>query len=327
MNTSIVTKKYQLFSIVILFGLISVLGVITIVNTIPSVSALLTTSSYLEQVQANYDSNYNQRNLWSLGNNIQEGDYYSYKICNDDYITQIIYPYHCYQINLEFVKILTSYKGKVWVVQGNFTILDTTLGTTLDTILDNTPNTSQPMIFLIDSTTFDVTTDPFNVDLGNSIQNTLFSLSTHGVQSLSIGTIWGEIDSYFTNTIPFEIKNKQTIPVSHTSVVTNVVTSVNGTVDTSIVNSIVTEVVTSIVTNLETSVLSYDIIIPSNIYLHESFPFPLKAVMYSPHIIYPHPKELYYFELLDYSNEYSNYYSRDYGFNDSVSIIGELEIK
>jgi len=210
------------------------------------------TIPYLEQVQANYD-NYNN-SLWSLGNGIAEGDYFQYKICNDDTIQQRIYPYHCYEINLEFVTILTSYNGDVWVVQGNLI----------------TPDISQQMIFLINPDTFQVSTDKLNVDLGNSISDTIFSLSSYGVQSLSIGTVWDEIDSYFTNKIPLEIKNKQSIQIF------------NGTI--------------------ETSVLSYDIVIPSNIYLHNDFPFPLKAVTYSPNIIYPEPQEEYYFELLEFGN-------------------------
>jgi len=203
------------------------------------------------------------RDTWSLGNNIQKGDYYSYKICLDDKMYQKIYPYHCYDISLEFVTILTSYTGDVWVVQGNLT----------------TPHTSEQMIFLIDTDNFKVSTDKLNVDLGNSIQNTIFSLSIYGEKSLSIGTVWDSIDSYFTNKIPLEIKNKQTIQVQ--------TKSLNGT----------------IVTNVETSVLSYDVVVPSNIYLHNDFPFPLKSKLYSPNIIYPEPQELYYFELLEYRSE------------------------
>jgi len=185
----ITTTRYQLFfSIFILFVIGTVLGTITGV-IVPSVSAL----SYLEQVQANYDS-YNN-SLWSLGNNLAERDYYSYKICNDDIMYQKIYPYHCYDISLEFVTILESYKGKVWIVQGNLT----------------TPDVTQQMIFLIDTDTFEIQTDKLNVDLGNSISNTIFSLSIYGEKSLSTGTVWDYLDSYYTNKIPLEIKNKQTI--------------------------------------------------------------------------------------------------------------------
>jgi len=226
-----------------------------IIITIPSVSA----SSYLDMVQSNYDK---LDDKWSLGNGIAEGDYYEYKICNDDIMYQIIYPYHCYTISLEFVTILTSWNSDVWVVQGNLTIGDTT------------PEISQPMIFLIDIDTFKVNTDILHKDVGASLENTIFSLSQYGEKSLSIGEQWDEIDSYYTNKIPLEIKNKQSIQI------------LNGT--------------------LETSVLSYDIIIPSNVYLHKDFPFPLKAKLYSPNIIYPEPQELYYFELLEFGNFLKN---------------------
>ncbi len=259
------TRKYLiLFSIFVL----SLLGTILVtIATTPNVSAISMNYSnydYLEQVKANYD-NYND-SLWSLGDNIAEGDYYSYKICNDDMMYQIIYPYHCYIISLEFVKLLESHTGDTWIVQSYLTIG----GGTID-------NSTSPLILLIDPISFDVSTNPFNKKLGASIQNTIFSLSQYGEKSLSIGEVWDEIDSYYTNKIPLEIKNKQTIQISHTSI--------NGT----------------IVTSMEVSVLSYDIIIPSNTYLHNDFPFPLKSKLYSPNIIYPEPQELYYFELLEYS--------------------------
>ncbi len=292
--------------------------VVTIVDTIPF---LVYGDSYLDQVKKNYEQS--QLSNWSLGNNITEGDYYKYKICNDSIISQIIYPHHCYEISLEFVVQLESYQGKVWVVQGNFTIPDTIDYTILYSTLGTIDDTSESMIFLIDTDTFTVYSR-FHKELGVSLENTIFSLSTYGVQSLSIGTIWDEIDSYFTNKIPLEIKNKQTIQIPQKIKLVGV----NGIVHPSIV--------TSIVTNIETSVLSYNIIVPSNVYLHESFPFPLKAKLYSPNIIYPHPKELYYFELLDYSRVDSNYnsnhdsnqYSREFeNFSENNTIQEELGVK
>jgi len=191
------TRKHHLLFIPIL--MITVL--ISIVTMVPSVSAI----SYLDQVKANYD-NYND-SLWSLGNNLAEGDYYSYKICNDDIMYQKIYPYHCYEISLEFVKILESYKGDTWIVQSYLTIGDT-IGNTIGDPIEN--NTS-PLILLIDPISFDVSTDQFNKKIGASLENTIFSLSLYGEKSLSIGEQWDEIDSYYTNKIPLEIKNKQTI--------------------------------------------------------------------------------------------------------------------
>lgn len=119
-NTKIDTRKYLLLFPIVVSIILSIL----VMSSPDPNSSLFAYGesyyqlSYLEQVKQNYD-NYNN-SLWSLGNNIQEGDYYSYKICNDsnynDTMYQVIYPYHCYIINLEFVTILTSYTGDVWVV-------------------------------------------------------------------------------------------------------------------------------------------------------------------------------------------------------------------
>lgn len=228
-----------------------------------------------------YDDVINNQKItnWSVGDNIQEGDYFVYKICNEDTIHQIIYPYHCYEISLEFVKLLESHTGDTWVVQSYFTVgntIDYTIGGTIgDTIVNS--NSTSPLILLIDPYTFHITTDPFNKKIGESIQNTIFSLSQYKEKSLSIGTVWDEIDSYYTNKIPLEIKNKQTIQIPNSNYPSNYPSNYN---------------------TLEVSVLSYDIVIPSNTYLHNDFPFPLKSKMYSPNVIYPEPQELYYFELL-----------------------------
>jgi len=201
---------------------------------------------YFDKVNQKYESS-----LWKLGENIQEGDTYEYKICSDSnydrIISQIIHPNHCYTISLEFVTILESYKGMVWVVQGNFTIPSTILGTT--------PEISNQMILLINPDTFQVSTDKLNVNLGSSLENTIFSLSIHGKKSLSTGTIWGMIPSYFTNDIPLEIKRHQII-------------------DTPI-------------GEIDSIVLGYDIIEESNYYISKNIPFPVRAEILSPHIIFP----------------------------------------
>ncbi len=100
-------------SIVLLSIVVTIVSSVVLVS-IPSVYG--STTTHLDQVNQNYESS-----LWKLGGTIQEGDTYQYKICSDKTILQVIYPYHCYNIELEFVNILESYKGKVWVVQGNFT--------------------------------------------------------------------------------------------------------------------------------------------------------------------------------------------------------------
>ena len=202
----------------------------------------------------------NDELMWKLGDNIQKGDVYEYKICSDRIIFQVIYPYHCYNMELEFVTILESYKGKVWVVQGNFT----------------TPDISNQMILLINPDTFQVDTDLLNVDLGNSLENTIFSLSVYGDKSVSIGKQWDTIPSYFTNDVPLEIKRHELI-------------------DTKI-------------GIIDTMVLGYDVIQQFNYYISD-LSFPVKASIFSPNIIFPHPIEEYWYELEYYSNklDYTSY--------------------
>lgn len=213
------------------------------------------TPSDSDHIIQHYDSS-----LWGVGNNLKEGDSYEYKICGDKTISQVIHPYHCYNIELDFVTILESYKGKVWVVQGNFTTLEI----------------NRSMILFINPDTFQVDTDLLNVDLGNSLENTIFSLSVYGDKSVSIGKQWGMIPSYFTNDVSLEIKRQELI-------------------DTKI-------------GIISTMVLGYDVIQQSNYYISD-LPFPVKASIFSPNIIFPEPVEEYWYELEYYSNklDYTSY--------------------
>lgn len=199
-----------------------------------------------------YVMSHENTEFWSIGNNLNDGDFYHYEICNDDSMSQKIYPYHCYEITLEFIKVLQSFKGYSWIVQGHITF----------------GNNTNSMILLVDPYTFEVTTDPLNVDVGNSLEKTIFSLSKYGKKSLSIGSVWDNIDSYFTNKIPIEIKSDSLYHVSNMTVTTQV--------------------------------LSYDVIVPSETLINFNFPFPLYSDNYSPHIIFPEPKQEYYYELLDF---------------------------
>ena len=262
--------------VVIIKSVILLTVILLSVTVLFATSATFVTSAYghftpedSEHIVQHYDE-LNDKLMWKLGGTIQEGDLYQYIICSDKTISQIIYPYHCYNIELEFVTILESYNGEVWVVQGNFT----------------TPDINRSMILLIDPTTFKVTTDKLNIDLGNSLENTIFSLSQYGEKSLSIGAVWGMVPSYFTNDVPLEIKKQKLIDTKL------------GVIDSKI--------------------LGYDVIVQSNYYLSENYPFPVKASIFSPNIIFPESVVEYWFELEEYSNEITpvqfeeEYESREY---------------
>ena len=209
-------------------------------NTIPS--------SYQDQISQKY-----QDSLWRIGKNLSENDSYHYKICNDKSMFQEIYPYHCYDIELTFLKVLESYKDRSWVVQGHLGIGDKTTS----------------MILLINENTFEVTSDKLNIQLARSLENTIFSLSQYGDSSLTVGTQWDQLDSYFTNKVPLEIKRH--------------------------------EIVDSEIGIIDTVLLGYDMVVPSNYFISEDFAFPVRALLYSPHIIFPEPVPLFHYELVGYS--------------------------
>ncbi len=117
-------------------------------------------------------------------------------------------------------------------------------------------------------------TDRLNVDLGESLENTIFSLSQYGKSSLSTGTVWGIIPSYFTNDVPLEVKRQEPIdtPIGF----------------------------------IDTFVLGYDVIVQSNYYISDEYSFPVRALILSPQIIFPEPIELFYYELVSFSNKNSD---------------------
>ncbi len=53
---------------------------------------------------------------WHLGKGLTPGDQFTYKICDMILIIPES-PDHCYQISLEFVDILKSPHGDVWIIQ------------------------------------------------------------------------------------------------------------------------------------------------------------------------------------------------------------------
>lgn len=241
-------ENFTIDLVMIVYVIVMVIcGSIMIILLIPNVSAY---SNHYDEVMDN------QNNVsWSVGDNLNEGDYFHYTICNDELMSQIIWPYHCYDVKLTFISILESYKGNTWLVQGYLIVNE---------------NVS-PMILFVNPYTFEVSTDPLNVNLGESLENTIFSLSKYGEKSLSIGTVWDSIDSYFTNKINLEIKSKTILSIQNNTI--------------------------------PVSVLSYDIIKPSVTHISTDYPFPLFSEIYSPQIIFPEPKELLYYKLVEYYNK------------------------
>lgn len=226
--------------------LLAIISIISII-AIPSVSGNLQDERQLLF--------YNNNDNWGIGDDLIEGDYFEYRICGENLATKVITPHHCFDVQLTFVAIMESSQGMVWVVQGMYSDVVNT----------------RYMIFQIDTETFEIITDSSNRELGWIIEDTIFSLSQYKSKSLTIGTQWGDIDSYFTQSVPFEIKREQQLIINNST--------------------------------YNTSVLGYDVVIESNIFIDNNLPFPIKGEVYSPRIIYPNPELSYYYELMDYSTK------------------------
>lgn len=145
----------------------------------------------------------------------------------------------------------------------------------------NNHSVTEYMIFQINPETFEVYSDKLNFELANSLENTIFSLSKYSDKSLTVGNVWDKIDSYFTNLIPLEIKRQQ--------------------------------IVITPFGDVEVFVLGYDVIEESNYMIDSSLAFPIRGNVYSPHLIFPEPQELFYYDLISYSDIYhDDFYDSSY---------------
>ena len=230
--------------------------------------------TFEEQVNSNYQST-----LWGVGANLKDGDSYTYKIC-DNSLPRTVIDSHCYEIELYFSEILQSWRGPVWIVQGILNYEDT-----------NNHTITKYMIFQINPEIFEVYPDRLNFELANSLEKTIFSLSKYSNKSLTVGTLWDDIDSYFTNSVPLEIKRQQ-----------NTITPFG---------------------DVETFVLGYNVVEESNYMIDDSLAFPIKGDVYSPHLIFPEPQQLFYYDLISYSNSYSDSYSDNF-YDSSYNELNEL---
>mgnify|MGYP006417443289 CR=1 FL=1 len=179
--------KKLIYCTILLTGILS-LTVPMVVNS----SEAMSFDSYYSQISEKH-----QKSLWDVGDNLDEGDYFSYRIC-DGTIPETFISSHCYNIQLTFVSLLESSNGSVWIVQGILT----------------TSTEERFLILHIDPDTFEVDSDVMNLDLAESLEKTIFSLASYKNKSLKIGNVWDSIDSYFTNDVSLEIKKSESVQFS-----------------------------------------------------------------------------------------------------------------
>ena len=135
---------------------------------------------------------------WHLGKELVPGDHFTYKVCDMILIIPES-PDHCYQISLEFVDILKSPHGDVWVVQAT---------------MDHQDKKTYS-IFQISATTFDITTDGTSISYANSVSRTIFWIGKFANEldqrPLAVGKSWGKVATYTAPATELVVRDTQVI--------------------------------------------------------------------------------------------------------------------
>ena len=126
---------------------------------------------------------------WRLGENLEAGDSYTYKVCNSIHAAEATYPDPCYTLRMDFVHRMVHHAyGPVWVIDVGFDGKSTVM------LLDYDTMTVRP-------------TSAWDVWLADSVQNTVLHLAPYGEQGLEVGSYWGKIDAYFYS-VPLSITSR-----------------------------------------------------------------------------------------------------------------------
>jgi hypothetical protein len=135
---------------------------------------------------------------WYLGKGLGPGSLFAYKVC-DMTLTIPESPDPCYHISLEFIDVLKSSHGDVWVVQA---------------VIDH-QNKRAHSIFQISPTTFDITTDGTSIPYSDSVLRTIFWIgkfaNEFGQKPLTVGKSWGKVATYTAPNTEFVVRNDEII--------------------------------------------------------------------------------------------------------------------
>lgn len=122
--------------------------------------------------------------MWYLGKGIQEGDQYTFSICDNQYFADQEY---CYSVKLIFVGLYDSPYGKQWIVSSQLNDGEQVINS----------------VMRISDIDFKIRTDPESANIAKSFENTIFSIGKYAneqnPQSLKLGKTWDVIDSYYGN--------------------------------------------------------------------------------------------------------------------------------
>jgi len=135
---------------------------------------------------------------WYLGKGLGPGEVFTYKVC-DMILILPESPDHCYQISLQFIDILKSPHGDVWIVQA---------------VVDHQDRKTYA-IFQVSATTFDITTDGTSIPYADSVSRTIFLIGKFANEfdqkPLTIGKSWGKIATYTAPETELIIRNSEVV--------------------------------------------------------------------------------------------------------------------
>jgi hypothetical protein len=120
--------------------------------------------------------------VWSLGEGLQPGDVFVYRIC-DAYLRIPESPDPCYVVRMHFLNLLDGIEGKIWIVSVHVDHKTRQLNTIFHIVADSSS----------------IRTDKESIQYAQSVERTLQWIgkyaSKHKPQPLRIGSIWGIVTS------------------------------------------------------------------------------------------------------------------------------------
>lgn len=129
---------------------------------------------------------------WRLGDNLESGDSFAYRICNSIHAVEFTHPHDCYDVRMDFIyrSVHHAYGnagisgGLIWIVDASFTSAD--------------GERDRRTILFVDEQHRVYPTSTHDRGLAASVEATLMHLSIYGEQNLSVGSHWGDIKTHFT---------------------------------------------------------------------------------------------------------------------------------
>ena len=133
---------------------------------------------------------------WRLGDGLQSGDSFTYRICGSEHAVQFAYPHDCYTARADFIyRTIHHAYGDAGVTGGLIWIVDASF---------YTPDKNRRTVLFVDERMNVHATSQYDRQLADSLEHTIMRLAEYGRQNLSVGSHWGDIKTHFTS-VPLSV--------------------------------------------------------------------------------------------------------------------------